>query len=379
VLKKANPPASISAQGSQGARPSLKDIARMAGAGKATVSLALRNDPRLRPETRARIQEIAARAGYRVKPAAAVLMRLRRSMKPVPVRATWAYLDGSSVGNEDFAPGVPPITVKAMADRALQLGFTLDRLHLRDPRIRPRRLIDIIRARGIVGLVLGNLSGFEAVDSEFSPLWEAIPGVILGVRSSWPPMGCVGSDVYSTVLRAVRRIRGLGYRRPGLVIDASVDRLFEHRYSAAFKAACRRPLIPVPIHLSSSVNPAAFTKWFGDHQPDVILTCETDIRWWLGGLQINAPEDVGLVHLDIGPSTDDWTGMDQNHAQVGTMAAEILAERIERNERGLPEIPAAFLIEATWVEGSTTRLRASSGAGQPRANRTPEDASTCVM
>ena len=51
------------------ARPTLQDIAKRAGVGKATVSLALRNDPKISAATRERVRAIAEELKYRPDPA----------------------------------------------------------------------------------------------------------------------------------------------------------------------------------------------------------------------------------------------------------------------------------------------------------------------
>ena len=59
-------------------KPTSLDIAHIAQVSQATVSRALRNSPLVRPETRARIQQIAAELGYTTDRSAAGL-RTRRS------------------------------------------------------------------------------------------------------------------------------------------------------------------------------------------------------------------------------------------------------------------------------------------------------------
>src|SRR4051812_23519562 len=70
--------------------PSYQDIAKKAKVSIMTVSLALRNSPRVSQQTRTRIRRIADRLGYRADPQIAAMMgylRTRRTTKDQPVLA----------------------------------------------------------------------------------------------------------------------------------------------------------------------------------------------------------------------------------------------------------------------------------------------------
>ena len=73
----------------------MQDIANAAGVGKATVSLALRDDPRLREETRRRIQKIALEMGYRANAVVANLMAQLRASKTPKFQATLGLINAS--------------------------------------------------------------------------------------------------------------------------------------------------------------------------------------------------------------------------------------------------------------------------------------------
>jgi len=60
----------------------LADVARKAGVHRATVSLSLRNHPRIPVATRERIRAIASELGYRINPLVSALMQSRRTGKP---------------------------------------------------------------------------------------------------------------------------------------------------------------------------------------------------------------------------------------------------------------------------------------------------------
>ena len=349
-----NLPSESGSAGGGGPRPSLKDIAREAGVGKATVSLALRNDPRLRESTRKHIQEVAERMGYRANPTVAKLMFQLRASRTPRYAATLALLNAAP--DPTYLKSVPTFRrwVEGATDRAGQLGFSIDTFWMHDPAIRPARLISIIESRGIQGLLIAGIQG-NRLPEAFDPLWERLPSVIVGVRPEWPQIHFASNDQYSTMLRCAREILALGYRRPGLVIEPLVDGIVDFKFSAAFRVATAAlpaaDQIPVCAHERGRQEP--FRKWFREHRPDAIITLHDDIRKWLemGGNRV--PDDVGLAHLDLGPQIEGWSGMDQISEQVGSAAMDLLSGQIHRNEHGIPPFPKCVLIEGRWVKGTT--------------------------
>lgn len=70
---------------------SLQHIAVKAGVTKGTVSLALRNHPRISAATPVRVQAVAAELGYRPNPAVAAWMSHRRGVAPKTGGASIAF------------------------------------------------------------------------------------------------------------------------------------------------------------------------------------------------------------------------------------------------------------------------------------------------
>ena len=67
-------------------------LAKELGLGKATVSLALRDDPRIRKQTREQVQRHAEKRGYSANPMVAHVMSQLRSARVSPYRATIALI-----------------------------------------------------------------------------------------------------------------------------------------------------------------------------------------------------------------------------------------------------------------------------------------------
>ena len=77
-------------------RPSCKTIAQEAGVSRMTVSMALRDHPRVAPETRKRIKKIAEAQGYTPDPNLTELMRYLRKRNISKEEPVIAILNGKN-------------------------------------------------------------------------------------------------------------------------------------------------------------------------------------------------------------------------------------------------------------------------------------------
>ena len=336
--------------------PTMHEIAERAGVGKATVSLALRDDPRLRPETRRRIQKLASKMGYRTNATVANLMAQLRASRTPKYQATLGLLNVSS--DPKTLTGLCTFRewAKGCQERAVQLGYGLDPFWLYEPGISPARLAKILESRNIRGLVIAALLDRAGLPGEFDIIWERFACVVVGVRPSWPTLNFSSNDQFSTALHAVRHLRAYGYRRIGLVLSPEVDAMVERRFSAGFWAGleefdgCER--IPsFPFQQSREVT---FRAWYAQHRPDAIVCIHDEVKKWIENMGAKIPDEVGIAHLDRHDELPDWSGMHQNNTLVAAAAVDMLVGQLHRNEVGLPEFPKASLIQSTWIDGPTT-------------------------
>ena len=330
------------------ASPTMHQIAERAGVGKATVSLALRDDPRLRPETRRRIQQLAAEMGYRTNATIANLMAQLRASRSSKYHATIGLLNASP-DPEALSAGRPATEwITGCHDRADQLGYGLEPFWLHEPGVTPVRLATILESRNIRGLVIAGLLEPAGVPNLFDVLWRRFSFVALGHRPASPPLNYATNDHFATALQAVQRLSERGHRRIGLVISPDLDAAVERRYSAGFWAAheslpnCAR----VPAFAFNRFHEIRFRAWQAEHRPDAILTLHEEIESWLHEVRF---EHIALAHLDHHDLLQAWSGMRQNHARAGAAAIDMLVGQLHRNEIGLPDSPKATFIQSTWV------------------------------
>jgi LacI family transcriptional regulator len=339
-----------------GSRPTIRSLAAKAGVSTATVSMALRDSPRIRPEVRRRVQQIAEEEGYRPDPVVANLIAQVRAGKSSRRQSTLGLVLTAENPEDTEKP-----TVRAWregcAARAHELGYGLDTFHLIAEGLTPRRLGDILDARGIQGLLVTGPFAHSRIPEDFDPVWQSAATIVMGERPESPALSCVLNNQFSTTLDAVRELLRRGYRRPGLCLHPDLDDISDHRFVGGFLTGQRecpgRKHIPVFAYHPGCRE--AFLKWASQHRPDVIITLHPEIRPWLEGAGIGVPDEIGLLHFDHTPDLNDWAGIRQNSEQIGKSAVDMLIGQIHRNEFGPPPFQKCMFISGEWVEGDTLR------------------------
>jgi DNA-binding LacI/PurR family transcriptional regulator len=333
-------------------------IAKAAGVGKATVSLALRNDPRLRRETCLRIQRIADKLGYRPNPVVSNLMAQLRASQTPNFQANLGLINAAE--NPALLRDVDTFRLwtEGLIRGSARQGYKMDEFWLHDPKTTPKRLRKILDSRNIRGLVVAGILSNGALDSRFDPIWENIACVAVGLRPSHPKLHVASNDQFSTALHAVGELRKRGYRRPGLVIEKEVDENIDRRFSSGFWAgqndlAAKNRIPPFPFRREDRVG---FRKWLERYRPDSILCLHDQVRDWLRNFGVRVPADIGLAHLDITSGLEGWSGMDQKNELVGSSAVDLVVGQLHRNEKGIPMHPKCVMVESVWVDGSTLRI-----------------------
>jgi LacI family transcriptional regulator len=343
-------------------RVTMSVIAERAGVSKNTVSLALRHDPQIPLATRERVMRIARELGYAKNPVVAQLMTELRKAHPAGYRRNFALLNANLDARAfDRHPTVPAY-VAGCRRRATLHGYGLDEFWLHDPELYGDSLNRMLRARGIRGALVVGLMGENRLPSRFSVTWQRHAVVVTGVRTREPTLAFACVDHHALVLEAMERARRLGYKRPALVLEETIDRLVDGRFSSGFWIGARG--LPEPDRVpafyaveAARQQPALFAAWFREHRPDVLFTLHTVVREWLSALGLECPRDLGLIQLELRRGCADWAGMQQHNDLTGEAAVDMLISLLHNEEIGLLPAPRATLIGASWADGATVRTQ----------------------
>lgn len=331
-----------------------RDVARAAGCHFSTVSLALRNHPSIPKATCNRLQALAKKLGYVPDPFLASLAHYRNGRRPVSFHATLAWVTNHAV--KSAWRDVPLFLdyFEGAKKRATDLGYRLEEFWLREPGMTSSRAAQILRTRGISGLVVapqpepGTMIEFD---------WDSFSAVSIGFSLAKPRLHLVCPHQFGAIRLAVLELAARGYRRPGLVLlRASNDRV-DQSWQAGFLVAQEHLELemPIPPLLLQAWDEPAFADWMKEYRPDVLLTKFLEVPPALRRLKLSVPRAVGLAFLTYANTAKGLAGVFENPHEVGAAAIDYLTGMIHRSERGVPVLPRRLLIEGTWMNGRTVR------------------------
>ncbi len=342
------------------ANVTLSTIAAKAGVSKNSVSLALRGDPQIPPSTRDRIRLIAQELGYRPNPVIAHLMAQLRASRTPRLQAKLALVNAHRDPDALRKHPTIPTYVEGCERRAASRGYGFDRFWLHEPTLTAASFLRILRTRGIKGAVLVGLMEQNHLPEHLRAVWDALPCVVTGVRTRDPALSFSCVDHHHLSLTAFEQALARGYRRPALVLDNTIDRLVEGRFSAGILIGQQklpaRQRVPAFMAMDEvGEDPAKFYAWLDRHQPDVLFTLYNRVTRWLERRRVRVPADLGLIQLEWRATHPEIAGMNQHNDMAGEAAVDMVIGQIHRNENGVPAFPRATLIGATWMNGKTVR------------------------
>jgi DNA-binding LacI/PurR family transcriptional regulator len=340
-------------------RVSLRDIANEIGVSHVTVSLALRDDPRISATRRQEIAAAAARLGYRPDPMLASLSAYRQAKRPVEIRSTVAWINQWKNPRDLRRLQEFDAYWRGASDYAAKLGYRLDEFVIGKD-MTPARLQQILLARNVRGILIPPHAN-DLTLPDFD--WSQFSVVRLGISVKQARAHIVTSDQIYCAAMAFERIWERGYRRIAYVSSHPFDRNTGGNFRAGYLSAqdvhvpLRRHLAPFVLNEESTpADVRALRRWLRAFKPDAIISALRNLPELLERADCQVPEDIGVAALSLLDGHFD-AGVDQNSAEVGRVAMATLAGLIHQNERGIPQYCRRILVEGRWVDGTSLPRR----------------------
>lgn len=325
----------------------MQDVAEAAGVHRTTVSLALRDSPKLPAATRAQVQAVAKRLGYRPDPLVSALMTARVSRRHPTHQGTLAFLSNDAKRPPDWSryPKSYGQVFRGAAERAKERGYDLAPFWLGEPGLTGAAFTRTLLDRSIHGLLIAPHSGSEnRIDLD----WSRFAVIELGYNLAEPAFNRVVHDYFSAMQRVCQEVQARDHRRIGLVLTQNSVSKTRYLWRAAFTdfqqslpVDERLPIVAPPRLTSSAISP-----WLERERPDAVI---------IGGVQhpdaaLQFPRRLPVFGLDCA-RRGGAAGIFQDWSAMGAIGVDLLIAQLGRGEYGVPAQPYSVQVVGHWQGG----------------------------
>lgn len=319
----------------------MRDVARQAGVGLATVSRVINGKPGVAPELVRRVNETARALGYRHDVTASSLRRADRRTATIALVL------------EDVANPFSSVLHRAVEDAARERHILVLAGSSDEHPERERELIDAFTLRRVDGLIV--LPTGDADDQLAQVRRHGTPVVCADRTVAIDRVDTVTVDNRDGVRAAVRRLRALGHHRIAFLGDLESIWTARERYEG-FRGEHAEAGAPIEEHLvhrdlhGVEAARAVTTRLLGAADPPTAILAAQNLLT-IGARRALQDRDlqdrVALIGFDDFPMADLLTPgisvVSQDPGRVGRTAAELLLGRLT----GEDDLPARHAVVPT--------------------------------
>lgn len=327
----------------------IRQIARLAGVSRSTVSRVINDHPNVSPETRVQVLQIVAETGFHPDPIARSLSSRRAGIIGLVIP-----LAIQSLFEDPFFARL----MQGISKGCNRHDYTLSLFLLHTPEEEARLYPRISRSQLLDGVIVTATRGGDRLIPHL--IANQIPFVVHG-RHEDPRVSFVDVDNVIGAHAAVTHLVRLGHRRIALITGPSGSLAAEDRKLGYLNALLERRVLvdeSLIIHgdFTETSSYQAMQRLL-PHEPDAVFVASDSMA--LGALRAlreagkRVPEEVAVVGFDDMPqaATADppLTTIRQPIQQTGVLAVEILIDILENSAEPARRIvlPTELVIRAS--------------------------------
>jgi LacI family transcriptional regulator len=324
-------------------RPTIIDVARLAGVSKATVARVVSGDRELvRKETQQRVLDAVEQLGYERNAIAGSLRSNRTCMVALCI--------------PDITNPFWPEVARGVQDTIEADGYSVVVVNSDWKADREKNYLRLVRQNRFDGLII-NPTGIT--NDELTAL--GIPVVILGSGEGFPAFDSVGSNTEVSAQEALEYLFELGHHRIGLIAGLSARGKFQMRRHSfiAFHAKHHIMLdesLIIAGEFSDQAGYNAMKQFLSLKHPPTAVFAANDILA-IGALKAaqslgyRVPEDVSIIGMDdiyaAATTSPALTTVMKLKLEIGVQAAQFLLARMSGGELDAPQqikIPCQLIV-----------------------------------
>lgn len=331
-------------------RPTIIDVARLAGVSKATVARVVNGDHDIvREETRQRVTAAVEKLGY------------ERNAIAGSLRTNQTFMIALSI--PDITNPFWPEVARGVQDTLEEHGYATVTVNSDWNAHRENTYLSMVRRNRFDGLII-NPTSVQSRDLRTL----GIPVVILGSGEGFPEFDSVGSDSEAATEEALDYLFALGHRRIGLIAGRSRRSQYRatSRYNSfvLFHAKHSIPLdddLIVHGDFTQEAGFEAMQKLLSLTWPPTAVFAANDILA-LGALKAaqnmnyEVPKDVSIIGMDdiyaAALGSPGLTTVRKPKYEIGTQAARLLLDRMK--QQGPLTEPMHLLIPCELIRRDST-------------------------
>jgi len=331
----------------------LSDIAKAANVHTSTVSLALRNSPKISLTTRKKIKKIADEMGYQPDPGLLSLVAYRKHLNQASPKASIAVVSDQhpSKNIPDLNPYYRRIR-SGIESEAKHNGYNTTFLSLGEDFYTSEQLDRMLKSRGIRGILFNSIYHKETF---FELDWDYYACVKINQFPMELQVDSVSGNGYAAMKLAFEKALELGYQRPAFATCTDDVEHIENRYDSAFfflqqKLQKQNQIEPFlfDYQLGKIIN-QQITNWLLKVKPDVLIS-----NWGFSSCCYEYCELTGqclkFIHLELPHPDSKSSGVLSDNEDIGAKAVELLVQKLNYFEYGLPSKTSHLLVDPLWHE-----------------------------
>ncbi len=312
----------------------ITDIARKVGKDVSTVSLALRDSPKLPKKTKQAILKTARELGYRPNVLAQAIRGAKTNSIGVVVH---------NIANEHLVE-----TLEGIEDVALKVNnIVLMQISQNDPD-REKQIVYSLLDRSADGLLIEPTVGNEEL--YFELIEQNIPFVFIILSNDKVSVDCVISDDRYGSLLAVEHLYDLGHRKIAYIgatpyneLVLTSERLMRKE---GYEFAIKKLGLPLIVYTSQNYtieNGYKLTNQILQDHPNITAIYSASETMAVGAMRciydkgLKIPDDISLVGFEGGLRGESMypplTTIKGNMREIGTKSAELLFEQINSKDK----------------------------------------------
>lgn len=335
-------------------RVTMKDIAEAAGVSVMTVSLAFRNNPRITEGTKEKVMEAVQRLNYQPDPALSALVAYRSQVRTPAYSGTIAFLNAYPKQTMYRERRLHREYFEAATAHAQTNGYRLEPVWLGDPDMPERRLRQILKNRGIRGILVAPM---PSIRTTLEDDWQDFAVVALGYSLTQPGFDRVGTSQFNSILECMKQLRALGYRRIGYLDSTVQEERTGGRWVGAFMAY-QLQYLPKKDWVRPMLGllpPAARRAWMKKERPDVVLSAFSSMFDTFQEMGLRVPEDVGFVFPFYHELFPKHTCFRENTQRIAEVAVDHLIHKLNASPSKTKQSHLNLMVDGIWCPGTSTR------------------------